>query len=46
MEYCIADAREKGKSGVCMLGSKKHELPWELIGRIVRFRVEENQNGD
>mgnify|MGYP000990768564 CR=1 FL=1 len=22
------------------------EMPWELIGRIVRFRVEENQNGD
>lgn len=23
MEYCLADAREKGKSGVCMLGAKK-----------------------
>lgn len=23
MEYCIADAREKGKSGICMLGAKK-----------------------
>lgn len=22
MEYCLADAKEKGKSGVCMLGSK------------------------
>lgn len=22
MEYCIADAREKGKSGICMLGAK------------------------
>ncbi|WP_295936619.1 GNAT family N-acetyltransferase [uncultured Alistipes sp.] len=23
MEYCLSDAREKGKSGVCMLGAKK-----------------------
>ena len=23
MEYCLDDAREKGKSGVCMLGAKK-----------------------
>ncbi|WP_306569173.1 iron chaperone [Faecalispora jeddahensis] len=22
------------------------DMPWELIGRIVRFRVEENTNGD
>ena len=30
MEYCLADAKEKGKSGVCMLGAKKQkakELP-------------------
>lgn len=25
MEYCIADAGEKGKSGVCMLGAKKQK---------------------
>ncbi len=25
MEYCLADAREKGKSGVCMLGSQKQK---------------------
>lgn len=25
MEYCINDAKEKGKSGVCMLGSKKQK---------------------
>jgi GNAT superfamily N-acetyltransferase len=25
MEYCIADARKKGKSGICMLGSKKQK---------------------
>ena len=23
MEYCIADAKEKGKSGICMLGAEK-----------------------
>lgn len=26
MEYCLADAKEKGKSGVCMLGAKKQKL--------------------
>lgn len=25
MEYCLADAEEKGKSGVCMLGSEKQK---------------------
>lgn len=25
MDYCLADARAKGKSGVCMLGSKKQK---------------------
>lgn len=25
MEYCIADAKEKGKSGICMLGSKRQK---------------------
>lgn len=25
MEYCIADAKEKGKSGVCMLGAAKQK---------------------
>lgn len=25
MEYCLADAREKGKSGVCMLGAQKQK---------------------
>ena len=25
MEYCLADAREQGKAGVCMLGSKKQK---------------------
>ncbi len=25
MEYCIADAKEKGRSGICMLGAKKQK---------------------
>ncbi|QNM05219.1 GNAT family N-acetyltransferase [Qiania dongpingensis] len=25
MEYCLADARDKGKSGVCMLGAQKQK---------------------
>lgn len=25
LEYCLADAKKKGKSGVCMLGSKKQK---------------------
>lgn len=25
IEYCLADAKEKGKSGVCMLGAKKQK---------------------
>lgn len=25
MEYCVADARENGKSGICMLGAKKQK---------------------
>ncbi len=25
MEYCLADANEKGKSGICMLGAKKQK---------------------
>ena len=25
MEYCLADAKKKGKSGVCMLGAKKQK---------------------
>ena len=32
MEYCLTDAKEKGKSGVCMLGSKKQKN-WQLAER-------------
>lgn len=40
MEYCLADAREKGKSGICMLGAK---CPYvhQNIG-IIRQYCEEN----
>lgn len=27
LEYCLADAKEKGKSGVCMLGAKR-QISW------------------
>ena len=43
MEYCIADAREKGKCGVCMLGAQKQKAcicgRWEacLFVRSERF---------
>ena len=29
MEYCLADAKEKGKSGICMLGSNKQKA-WPI----------------
>ena len=25
MEYCLKDAKQKGKSGICMLGAKKQK---------------------
>ena len=33
MEYCLTDAKEKGKSGVCMLGSKNSVL--KLLMRLI-----------
>lgn len=35
MEYCLADAKEKGKSGVCMLGSKKQKA-WLSDGAFAK----------
>lgn len=35
MEYCLADAKEKGKSGVCMLGSKKQKA-WLSDGMFAK----------
>ena len=41
MEYCIADAREKGKSGICMLGAKKqkHWLSDQSFAKKFGFQV-------
>lgn len=41
MEYCLADAKEKGKSGVCMLGSKKQKswLSDQAFARKFGFEV-------
>lgn len=41
MEYCLADAREKGKSGVCMLGAKKQKswLSDQSFARKYGFEV-------
>ena len=38
MEYCLTDAKEKGKSGVCMLGSKKQKN-WLSDNRLRRNSV-------
>lgn len=41
MEYCIADARKKGKSGVCMLGAKKQKswLSDQAFAKKYGFKV-------
>lgn len=41
MEYCLADARAKGKSGVCMLGAKKqkHWLTDQAFAKKFGFEV-------
>ncbi|TLG76774.1 GNAT family N-acetyltransferase [Culicoidibacter larvae] len=41
MEYCIADARAKGKSGVCMLGAKKQKawLSDQAFAKKIGFEV-------
>lgn len=41
MEYCLADAKEKGKSGICMLGAKrqKHWLSDQTFAKKFGFEV-------
>jgi hypothetical protein len=41
MEYCLADAKEKGKSGICMLGSKKQKawLTDQAFAKNIGFEV-------
>ena len=48
MEYCLDDAREKGKSGVCMLGAAKQKawLTDQAFARKFGFEtVDTTQNG-
>lgn len=48
MEYCINDAKEKGKSGICMLGSKrqKHWLLDQGFAKKYGFKeVDTTENG-
>lgn len=48
MEYCLADAREKGKSGVCMLGAQKQKswLTDQSFAKKFGFEVvDTTQNG-
>lgn len=48
MEYCLADAREKGKSGVCMLGAEKQKawLSDQSFAKKFGFKaVDATENG-
>ena len=48
MEYCLTDAREKGKSGVCMLGrpGKRPGCPTRPFAKSYGFEVvDTTQNG-
>jgi GNAT superfamily N-acetyltransferase len=48
MHYCIEDAKEKGKSGICMLGAKKqkHWLADQLFAKKFGFEaVDSTQSG-
>lgn len=48
MEYCLADAKEKGKSGVCMLGAKKQKsfLSDQAFAKKYGFQVvDTTENG-
>ncbi|MEG0015328.1 MAG: YoaP domain-containing protein [Gordonibacter sp.] len=46
MEYCLADARAKGKSGVCMLGAKKQKswLSDQSFAKKYGFEVVDTTN--
>ena len=46
MEYCLADAKEKGKSGICMLGAKKQKawLSDQSFAKKFGFEVVDNTN--
>lgn len=46
MEYCIADAKEKGKSGICMLGAQKQKawLSNQSFAKKFGFEVVDTTN--
>jgi predicted GNAT family acetyltransferase len=46
LEYCLADAKEKGKSGICMLGAKKQKswLSDQSFAKKFGFEVVDNTN--
>lgn len=46
MEYCLADAKEKGKSGICMLGAKKQKswLSDQTFAKKFGFKVVDTTN--
>lgn len=46
MEYCLADAKEKGKSGICMLASKKQKawLTDQSFAKKFGFEVVDTTN--
>lgn len=46
MEYCLADAKEKGKSGICMLGAKKQKswLSDQTFAKKFGFKVVDTDN--
>lgn len=48
MEYCLADARTQGKSGVCMLGAKKQKnwLSNQAFAKKFGFDVVDETDGD
>lgn len=47
IEYCLADAKEKGKSGVCMLGAKKQKswLSDQSFAKKYGFEVVDTTDG-
>jgi GNAT superfamily N-acetyltransferase len=48
MEYCIADAKENGKSGICMLGAKKQKawLTDQTFAKRFGFEVVDTTDND
>lgn len=46
MEYCLADAKEKGKSGICMLGANKQKswLSSQSFAKKFGFEVVDTTN--